>query len=238
MTFLIHRIQKSNGHLVHLPAKTPSVTLWAQSALYLEDLFSRELPALSSRYLHHEPPLFSALQKYDLVYSFRFGTSLASVLAGEVYSAELQGNPLRDTRIYYIHTPRKNTKERKRSNSAEGEAIAQFIRQNSDREIGVITPYRSQRTTLRKLLPSGIEINTVHSSQGREWDTVIFSVVDSTDKFFTDSNSNVSNGKNIVNTAVSRAKEQLILVCDADYWISQKNQLIGKLLAIAEPYQQ
>ena len=75
---------------------------------------------------------------------------------------------------------------------------------------------------------------TVHQSQGREWDNVFLSVTDTTDKFFTNSLSSVSDGKKVINTAVSRAKKNLIIVCDYKYWIAQKSQLIGKLLAVAQ----
>lgn len=66
----------------------------------------------------------------------------------------------------------------------------------------------------------------------------ILSVVDTTKKWFTDSNNLISKGKNVINTAVSRAIDRLIIVCDHDYWTdsSQQSQLIYKLLSIAEPY--
>ena len=83
-------------------------------------------------------------------------------------------------------------------------------------------------------LPPETTVHTIHNSQGMEWDYVILSVVDTTDKWFTNSRSPISNGKNIINTAVSRAKKFLIIVCDADYWKSQQDQLLGKLLNIAE----
>ena len=108
------------------------------------------------------------------------------------------------------------------------------MKQNDDLEIGIITPYKNQKNALRKRIRNSIEVNTVHGSQGREWDCVVFSVVDTTDQWFTNSLLPKSNGKNVVNTAVSRAKKQLVLVCDTNYWSTQKNQLIGKLLSIAQ----
>ena len=77
-------------------------------------------------------------------------------------------------------------------------------------------------------------VMTVHGSQGREWDTVIFSVVDTTDMWFTNSLHPKSDGKKVINTAVSRAKKKLIIVCDAEYWKPMEKQLIGKLLSVAE----
>ena len=75
---------------------------------------------------------------------------------------------------------------------------------------------------------------TVHSSQGREWDTVILSVVDTAKRWFTDSSNTAAKGLTVINTAVSRAKKRLIIVCDARYWINEKNQLIGSLINIAD----
>lgn len=210
-----------------------SIVLWTQSALYLEDLFLREYDMLYQRFLTHEVPFFRAMKKYDLLQSYRFGKELASILAGTVYAGALEGNDQKNTEIFFIHAPR-NKGAVKRQSLAECEAIKNFVMQNNEQEIGVITPYRNQKEALKKYLPDFLEINTVHGSQGREWDCVIFSVVDTTDRFFTDSNHRISNGKKIVNTAISRAKKKLILVCDADYWKSQPSQLIGKIVSIGK----
>ncbi len=214
------------------------VVLWAQSALYLEDLFTVPFEDLLYRYLKHQPPFFKNLKKYDLLHSFRFSNSLASILAGEIYSTALEGTDTHHTDIFYINVPTKIKKtpakdEQKRYNPAECDAIKEFIFQHDDLEVGIITPYKNQKNALRKNIPNHIEVNTVHGSQGREWDCVVLSVVDTTNRWFTDSLLEKSNGKFVINTAVSRAKKQLVLVCDANYWSTQKNQLIGKLLSVA-----
>ncbi len=211
------------------------VVLWAQSALYLEELFTKDFSALCSQYFHHQPPSFKDLQKYDLIRSYRMGTRLAAVLAGEVYSSRLVGATEHQTKILYINVPREKNRpneDKNRYNEGECRAIAAFVDAHRDLEIGVITPYKNQKNALRRLLPEEIEVNTIHGSQGREWDCVMISVVDSADKWFTDSLSKLSNGKKIINTAVSRAKKYLILVCDAEYWASREKQLLGKLLSI------
>lgn len=55
---------------------------------------------------------------------------------------------------------------------------------------------------------------TIHKSQGSEWDTVIFSVVDDSPAgsgkrgaFFTNSLNHKFNSLNLINTVVSRAKK-------------------------------
>ena len=80
------------------------------------------------------------------------------------------------------------------------------------------------------------QILTVHGSQGREWHTVILSVVDTYDKWFTDSKNELSKGLNLINTAVSRAKKRLIIVGDLNYWHRQQGQLLQGLVAVATDF--
>lgn len=83
-------------------------------------------------------------------------------------------------------------------------------------------------------MASSGQIMTIHASQGWEFDTVIFSVVDTTYKYYV--KFSIPVGKSVINTVVSRAKNHLILVLDADYWYPQEKQMIGQLLQLATPY--
>ena len=58
------------------------------------------------------------------------------------------------------------------------------------------------------------------------------SVSDTDNKFFTDINNSVSRGKQLLNTAISRTKKELILVCDTNYWNLADKQLISELIKI------
>lgn len=221
--------------------RDPNVCLWAQSALFVEDVFSQPILQIAQTYLKHLPARFESLKRFDLTHTYRFGEALAHVLAETVYSGSFYGNPAHNTDICFLHAGASSQKVKKRTSPAESRAIASYIQSHSDEQIGVITPYKNQRDEIRNLLPrsAGWEDNvlTVHGSQGREWDTVLFSVVDTLDKWFTDSNRLESNGKRVINTAVSRVKRRLILVCDTAYWEVQNAQLIGRLLAVAQRYE-
>ena len=86
---------------------------------------------------------------------------------------------------------------------------------------------------LAKLMPhraAAGQIMTVHAAQGREFHTVILSVVDTTDKFFVASGNPI--GRAVLNTAISRVKSDLILVLDAEYWRTQEKELIGQLMQV------
>ena len=220
--------------------REPNVCLWAQSALFAEDIFTQSILQIANIYLMHRPARFEKLKRFDLTHTYRFGEALAKVLAKTVYSSSFYGNPAHKTDIFVLHAAASQEKVKKRTSPTECRAISSYIQSHPDEQVGVITPYKNQRDAIRNLLPrsSGWEdkVLTVHGSQGREWDTVLFSVVDTLDKWFTDSDRLESNGKRVINTAVSRAKRRLILVCDAEYWGMQHTQLIGQLLRVAERY--
>ena len=75
---------------------------------------------------------------------------------------------------------------------------------------------------------------TIHGSQGREWDTVIISVTDGGRKWFMSSKNPKSNGKTIVNTAVSRARRHVVLVLDYQYWQTCGDELISEIAKLKD----
>jgi hypothetical protein len=52
--------------------------------------------------------------------------------------------------------------------------------------------------------------------------------------FLTDSNNRQTHGLEVINTAVSRAKRRLVIVCDESFWRCQEGQLLQELIAIAD----
>lgn len=75
---------------------------------------------------------------------------------------------------------------------------------DNPRETGIIAPYNNQVNQFIRQIPE-IEAATVHKYQGREKDTIIMSVTDDTITEFTDN-------ANLLNVAVSRAKNKFCLV--------------------------
>lgn len=214
----------------------PSLVLWDHSALYCGQVLNccgdNEIFDSIKTDLD-----FSVMKKYDLLYTYRFGESLAEILADEVYSENFHGNRNCNTELFYIDAVRMQG-FKDRFNINECAAITEYIKKHHGEDIGIITPYRDQIKELRQFLnPFDFpdeDLVTVHGAQGREWDTVLFSVVDTKNMWFTDSNKKDSIGKCVINTALSRAKKRLIIVCDYDFWSEQHNQFIGKLLNLAE----
>ncbi len=124
-----------------------------------------------------------------------------------------------------------------RENVPEAKAIETFLEMDRCNDFVILSPYSKQIKVLKEILPQFKEshILTVHKSQGREWHTVILSVQDNgsinrtVPLRFTSSHTEV--GLKVINTAVSRAKNRLVLVCDRPFWMSQKDELIGDLVS-------
>lgn len=213
-----------------------SVFLWAQSSIYAESLFTSTVFQMCEDYLCAAPAPFQVLIKYDLTKTFRFGSALADVLASAVYSPLFHSAYPDGTELLVLDVPAVPSSSG-RSNRGEAEAIHHYLNIADETDYAILSPYRKQISLLSSLIPQARKegrIFTVHASQGREWDTLFFSVCDTDNKWFTDTLRPATRGKMVVNTAVSRAKKRLILVCDRAYWSRQRNQLIGQLVNAAQ----
>ena len=229
------------------------VRLWESSTLYLENAIDDESRAALCR---HEPdrPTFKHTTTGALQETHRFGPALAEVLAGRVYGPRFCSKSVNETRILYVNAPKKaedigkdERGEYRRVSSSERRCIREMMERNLahwEYTVGIITPYTKQRNSLASSMNRLMkkyertedmddDVVTVHRSQGREWDVVLFSVTDAFDeKFYSDSNKPGS--LKLINTAVSRAKKMLILVGDADDWKNRDGQLIADLFRVAD----
>ena len=127
-----------------------------------------------------------------------------------VLSKNTEKNPL--VIHWTVPTSRENN-----VNQKQIEAIAQEVMPSLKfADVGIISPYNKQCYELRKVVP-GIDISTIHKFQGREKDSIIFSTVDNVLTEF-------SGGPQIINVAVSRAKNKFVLVA------SKQEQPKGSIL--------
>lgn len=105
--------------------------------------------------------------------------------------------------------------ELKNTSPAEAAEILDYASLNRDKTMAVITPFVNQR----KLIETGIKdrkldnivCGTVHAFQGDEKDVVLFSTALS-DRTTDGTYNWLKNNKELINVAVSRAKEKLILL--------------------------
>lgn len=97
----------------------------------------------------------------------------------------------------------------------EAEMILNLIKNNPDKKIGVITPFVNQREYVEKMFQEqkieNVTCGTVHAFQGDEKDVIIFSTA-LTEQTHAGTYGWLKNNKELLNVAVSRAKEQLIVL--------------------------
>ena len=85
------------------------------------------------------------------------------------------------------------------------ELLSEYKEEDS---VGIITPYRDQAYAINNVIGRDIA-STVHKYQGRECDTIIMSMVDNYPTEFSDD-------PNLMNVAISRAKNRLCIVLNGN----------------------
>lgn len=102
------------------------------------------------------------------------------------------------------------------------------------RSIGFIAPYNRQVHLAEEMMASDIVKNTIHKFQGRECDEIIFSTV-LDKKTFSQRQIDFVDNAELVNVAVSRAKDKFILVTGQDVF-AKNNKHIAALIRYIEYY--
>ncbi|MGA2790832.1 MAG: AAA domain-containing protein [Candidatus Bathyarchaeia archaeon] len=112
---------------------------------------------------------------------------------------------------------------------------------NGFTKIGIITPYRAQARILGKRIEDSnlrkyVEVATVHRFQGREKEVIIFDVSDSKpyhpSRLVSVKNSEENQSERLLNVAVSRAQDKLILIGNLSYLSKElsSDELLPKII--------
>lgn len=223
--------------------KHKDVTLWALPVTLYSELLSKTFYGFSSIYFDSKyQPDFSGLAYAPLHCSYRFDDRLASLLDEMIYHPRGCNNPdaipfwgvsPNSLKITVLNAPRYKDSPDHVSKS-EADVIHQYLKQHplASGSTAVLTPYRDQQKLLSDTCrPYEVEVYTVHRAQGLEWDRVIFSVVD-TNRPFLASSSNPK-GRKCLNTAISRVRKELVIVCDAAHWRAHSGQLLSHILRLS-----
>jgi hypothetical protein len=131
-----------------------------------------------------------------------------------------------------------------RSNLIHAELAVCMAREgikNGFTKIGIITPYRAQARILAKRiedlnLKKYVEVATVHRFQGREKQIVIFDVSDSSpnspSRMIRVKNSEDNQSERLLNVAISRAQDKLILIGNLSYLTKNldSDELLPKII--------
>lgn len=125
--------------------------------------------------------------------------------------------------------------EIKNISDTEARTIIQYIKEHEGEKIGIITPFVHQKECIEKYLDdyhcSDISVGTVHAFQGDQKDTIIFSsaITNNTSKV---TYNWLKNNRELINVAVSRAKEKLVMLGNkkAAYKLSEGQDDIKELI--------
>ncbi|MBO1307818.1 DUF2726 domain-containing protein, partial [Enterococcus sp. 669A] len=131
-----------------------------------------------------------------------------------------------------IITTSKGNHTRNFANLREIESMVE-VRRSYEEDIGFITPYNAQVELAEQLLPENFTKRTVHKSQGREHNEIVFSTVLDKKKSGIKSLSFVDQSP-LVNVAVSRAINKFTLVTGND--VFGKNSNIAALIRYIKYY--
>lgn len=116
----------------------------------------------------------------------------------------------------------------------------EILRNNNDKTVGIVTPFKRQAEEISRQMPNDyikrVTIGTVHTFQGDEKDIMLFSLVvtnNSPDKKIKWIDINTPN---IVNVAVTRAKNTLYVIGNKEYirQMSKFDRPLGALLRYVE----
>ncbi|MDD6622779.1 MAG: AAA domain-containing protein [Bacteroidales bacterium] len=106
--------------------------------------------------------------------------------------------------------------------------------------IGIVTPFRDQadyiKSQLDDYIKENVEVNTAHGFQGDEKDVIIYSLVVTNNSPASKVNWIDYNVPNLVNVAVTRARQTLYIVGNADYikTVSPERNALGYLIRYAQ----
>ncbi len=131
---------------------------------------------------------------------------------------KLKGNNIEKNPLVFVDTSKSDNSinmNKKNVSECEGEWIVNYIKDNKNLNIGVITPFVHQKECITYYLENNnikkVDVGTVHAFQGDQKDIIIFSsaITNSTGQ----STYNwLKNNKELINVAVSRAKHKLIML--------------------------
>lgn len=168
--------------------------------------------------------LFDDAPKTLLKEHYRCNPKIIDFCNKKFYNNELvilSKNKTQNPPLYLYSTPAGNhargTYNQRQIDVIQNEVLPKL----KNKDIGIISPFRKQVSKLSSNIDDclNIEIDTVHKYQGREKDIIIITTVVNKENEFADN-------ENLLNVAISRAKDQLHIVVSDD----EKNKNMKDLI--------
>ena len=160
------------------------------------------------------------ISKYILLkYHYRCGKKIIGFSNQRYYNNSLNLSSVSDIgELELLDVKNKNIKQ-KNDAFEEASAIVNYIERNKLTDVFIITPFVNQKELITELLNQkgieGVGCGTVHSAQGAEKGTIILSTALST-KTSKRTFEWLKNNQELINVAVTRAKDKLIIAADTE----------------------
>ena len=152
-----------------------------------------------------------------LTYHYRCGKKIAGFSNQRFYDGQLKLENLVPGELIYCDVKINNYKAQRNSYFEEAAAVVELIEKNHYKDVGIVTPFVNQAALINEMLCrrgiTDVSAGTIHTLQGSEKGTIIFSAAISprTGKKTMDW---IKNNHELINVGVTRAKQRLIFVGD------------------------
>jgi len=153
----------------------------------------------------------------SLRYHYRCGRRIAGFVNQRFYEQQLKLLNKNDGSLTYVDVHNTYNPEARNAYEEEAKSIVDIIKKNNYHDFGIITPFVNQAALINKYLfesnINDVRAGTIHTLQGSEKSVIIMSAALSlrTGQKTMDW---IKNNHELINVAVTRAKEQLIFVGD------------------------
>lgn len=195
--------------------------------IILEDEINHQLMEkyhVSNQYNYKENSILDVMIENDniskyilLKYHYRCGKKIIGFSNQRYYRNSLNLSYIKqDGYVNVLNIKNKNVKQRNEA-FEEANEIVNYIQRNHIKDAYIITPFVNQRELIQTLLKGknveNIECGTIHSLQGAEKDTIIFSPA-VTLKTSKNTFAWIKDNYELINVAITRAKNKLIIAAD------------------------
>ncbi|OUM64502.1 hypothetical protein PIROE2DRAFT_60642 [Piromyces sp. E2] len=159
------------------------------------------------------------ISKYILLnYHYRCGKSIIRFSNQRYYKGELNLSKIKDEGSLELLTVENNNVVNRNEAYDEAKEIINYIKRNKVEDAYIVTPFINQKELINSLLKEEkldgtIQCGTIHSLQGAEKNTIIFSMAISK-KTSARTFEWIKNNYEMINVAVTRAKKRLIIASD------------------------
>ncbi|MDY4788584.1 MAG: AAA domain-containing protein [Bacilli bacterium] len=154
-----------------------------------------------------------------LKYHYRCGKKIIKFSNDRYYNSELDLSYLKeDGELKFLNVKNLNQGER-HAELDEANAIIDYIKRNNVKNVTILTPFVNQKDLINNLLIQNgindIKCGTIHSLQGDEKDSIIFSTAISL-KTSKATYNWLKNNFEIINVGITRCKKKLIISADKE----------------------